>query len=52
MTKRYRACTLLLFVIVQCALYGINLKLLPMWGDEAFTVDTRRDSGAHHRDCQ
>lgn len=32
--------TLLLFVILQCVLYGVNLKLLPMWGDEAFTVET------------
>ncbi len=32
--------TLLVFVILQCVLYGVNLKLLPMWGDETFTVET------------
>ena len=38
--KRYRAYTLLLCVILQCALYGIRLNLLPMWEDETFTFDT------------
>jgi len=37
--KRYRACTLLLCVILQCLLYGIHLKLLPMWEDETVTFD-------------
>lgn len=32
--------TLLAFLILQCVLYGINLKLLPMWSDEASTVVT------------
>ena len=30
--QRYRTCTLLLFVSLQCLLYGMNLQLLPMWG--------------------
>jgi hypothetical protein len=38
--SRYRVRTLLLFLILQCVLYGSNLKLLPMWGDETFTVET------------
>lgn len=38
--KRYRAYTLLLCVTLQCLLYGIHLKLLPMWEDETFTFDT------------
>ncbi len=38
--KRYRAYTLLLCVVLQCALYGIRLNLLPMWEDETFTFDT------------
>jgi len=37
---RYRTYTLLLAVLLQCGLYGINLNLLPMWGDEAFTLVT------------
>ncbi|HEY4930977.1 MAG TPA: hypothetical protein VII23_05355 [Terriglobales bacterium] len=39
MARRYRVRTLLVCVILQCVLYGLNLKLLPMWGDETFTVD-------------
>jgi uncharacterized membrane protein len=38
--KRYRAYTLLLCVVVQCLLFGIHLKLLPMWEDETFTFAT------------
>ncbi len=38
--RRYRASTLLAFILLQCVLYGANLKLLPMWGDETFTVVT------------
>ena len=37
---RYRVRTLLALVILQCVLYGTKLNLLPMWGDEAFTVET------------
>ncbi|HEY5174794.1 MAG TPA: hypothetical protein VII95_04425 [Terriglobales bacterium] len=38
--RRYRGRMLLVLVVLQCVLYGINLKLLPMWGDETFTVKT------------
>lgn len=31
---------LLFVVLMQCVLYGTYLNLLPMWGDEAFTVLT------------
>jgi len=31
--RTYRARTWLVFVILQCVLYGVNLNLLPMWGD-------------------
>ena len=44
--QTYRTRTLLLFVILQCVLYGINLNLLPMWGDEAFTVVTVAETPA------
>ena len=44
--RRYRARTLLVFVVLQCVLYGINLRLLPMWGDETFTVETVADTPA------
>jgi hypothetical protein len=44
--QRYRLGTLLLFVILQCVLYGVNLKLLPMWGDETFTVETVAETPA------
>ena len=44
--SRYRVRTLLVFAILQCVLYGINLKLLPMWGDEAFTVETAAETPA------
>lgn len=37
--KRYRAYTLLLCVILQGLLYGIHLKLLPMWEDETVTLE-------------
>src|ERR1017187_5827841 len=46
MARRYRVHTLLACVILQCVLYGINLKLLPMWGDEAFTVETVSETPA------
>jgi len=46
MARRYRVHTLLVFVILQCVLYGINLKLLPMWGDETFTVETVSETPA------
>jgi hypothetical protein len=36
--------TLLGFVTLQSVLYGINLKLLPIWGDEVFTVLTVAES--------
>jgi hypothetical protein len=42
----YRLRTLLALVILQCVLYGINLKLLPMWGDETFTVATAAETPA------
>jgi Dolichyl-phosphate-mannose-protein mannosyltransferase len=41
-----RALTLLVLVILQCILYGTNLKQLPMWGDEAFTVQTVAEAPA------
>jgi hypothetical protein len=44
--RRYRVRTLLVFVVLQCVLYGINLKLLPMWGDETFTVETAAETPA------
>jgi hypothetical protein len=44
--RRYRARTLLVFVVLQCVLYGINLRLLPMWGDETFTVETVAEAPA------
>src|SRR5664279_2638522 len=44
--QRYRVRTLLVFVVLQCVLYGINLKLLPMWGDETFTVETVSETPA------
>ncbi len=44
--RRYRALTLLVFVVLQCVLYGINLKLLPMWGDETFTVEAVAETPA------
>ena len=47
MVTRYRVRTLLVFAILQCVLYGINLKLLPMWGDETFTVVTVAETPAH-----
>ncbi len=42
----YRVRTLLALIIVQCVLYGINLKLLPMWVDETFTVETVAETPA------
>ena len=36
--RTYRARTLLVFVILQCVLYGVNLNLLPMWGDESSSL--------------
>ena len=44
--KRYRAYTLLLCVVLQVALYGIRLNLLPMWEDETFTFATAPHSPA------
>src|SRR5664279_3852213 len=44
--RRYRVRTLLVFVVLQCVLYNINLKLLPMWGDETFTVETAAETPA------
>ncbi len=44
--RRYRTLTLLLLVLLQCVLYGINLRLLPMWGDETFTVETVSETPA------
>jgi len=44
--RRYRLYTLLVFVMLQCGLYSFNLKLLPMWGDEAFTVVTAAETPA------
>lgn len=44
--QTYRVRTLLVFVILQCVLYGIDLKLLPMWGDETFTVETVAETPA------
>jgi hypothetical protein len=40
LATKHRLPSLLLLVALQCALYGTNLKLLPMWGDETFTVVT------------
>ncbi len=45
--RPYRARTLLLFVILQCGLYSVDLKLLPMWGDETSTLDKALASPAH-----
>jgi len=36
--RTYRVRTLLVFVILQCVLYGVNLNLLPMWGDESSSL--------------
>lgn len=36
--QRHRIRTLLAFVLVQGILYCLALNLLPMWGDEAFTL--------------
>ena len=44
--RRYRASTLLAFILLQCVLYSVNLKLLPMWGDETFTVETVAETPA------
>jgi hypothetical protein len=44
--RRYRTLTLLLLVLLQCVLYGINLRLLPMWGDETFTMETVAETPA------
>jgi len=44
--RRYRARTLLVFVVLQLLLYGINLKLLPMWGDETSTVEKALETPA------
>ena len=44
--QNYRLRTLLVLVILQCVLYGINLKILPMWGDETFTVETVAETPA------
>jgi len=44
--RKYRVYTLLVLVILQCVLYGINLRLLPMWGDETFTVETVAETPA------
>jgi len=44
--RRYRMRTLLVLIILQCVLYGINLNLLPMWGDETFTVVTVAETPA------
>ncbi len=41
---KYRRHTLLLLAALQCVLYGTNLKLLPMWGDETFTAVTVAES--------
>jgi hypothetical protein len=46
LTGRYRVRTLLVLVILQCVLYGINLKLLPMWGDETSTVVKAAETSA------
>jgi hypothetical protein len=40
LAEKFRVPTLLVLVILQCLLFGLNLKLLPMWGDETFTVET------------
>lgn len=45
--KRYRAYTLLLCVVLQLALYGVRLNLLPMWEDETFTFATAPQSPSH-----
>lgn len=37
---------LLIVIIAQCILYGAHVTLLPMWGDEAFTVQTMAESPA------
>jgi hypothetical protein len=44
--RKYRVRTLLVLVILQCVLYSINLGLLPMWGDETFTVETVAETPA------
>lgn len=36
----------LFVVLMQCIMYGTCLNLLPMWGDEAFTVVTASESPA------
>lgn len=45
-TQRYRLFTLLALLTLQCSIYAIHLSLLPMWGDEAFTVETAAQTPA------
>ncbi len=45
-SRRHRLLTLAAFIVLQCVLYGVNLKLLPMWGDETFTVVTVAETPA------
>lgn len=42
--RRQRVRMLLAFVLVQSILYCLSLNLLPMWGDEAFTVAVSAES--------
>ena len=45
--RKYRVRTLLVFVILQCVLYGFNLNLLPMWGDETSSLEKAAETPAH-----
>ena len=44
--RRYRVRTLLVLVVLQGLLYGINLRLLPMWCDETSTVEKAAETPA------